>query len=37
VTLIDIDELADLLIRNYDNADTETKALIPLVKLYWPA
>jgi restriction system protein len=37
VTLIDIDELADLLITNYDNADTETKALVPLVKLYWPA
>ncbi len=37
VTLIDIDELADLLIKNYDNADTETKALVPLVKLYWPA
>ncbi|MFC1515796.1 restriction endonuclease [Thermodesulfobacteriota bacterium] len=37
VTLIDIDELADLLINNYDNADTETKALVPLVKLYWPA
>ncbi|WP_319521882.1 restriction endonuclease [uncultured Desulfosarcina sp.] len=37
VTLIDIDELADLLIRNYDNSDTETKALIPLIKLYWPA
>ena len=37
VTLIDIDELADLLIRNYDNTDTETKALVPLVKLYWPA
>lgn len=37
ITLIDIDELADLLIRNYDNADTETKALIPLVKVYWPA
>lgn len=37
VTLIDIDELADLLIRNYDNIDSETKALIPLVKVYWPA
>ena len=36
-TLVDIDELADLLVRNYDSADTETKALIPLVKLYWPA
>jgi len=37
VTLIDIDELAELLISNYDNVDSETKALIPLVKLYWPA
>ena len=37
LTLIDIDELADLLIRNYDNADSETKALVPLKKLYWPA
>lgn len=37
VTLIDIDELADLFINNYDNADAETRALIPLVKLYWPA
>jgi restriction system protein len=37
VTLIDIDELADLLISNYDNADTETRALVPLIKLYWPA
>jgi len=37
VTLIDIDELAELLIKNYDDVDTETKALIPLVKLYWPA
>lgn len=37
ITLIDIDELADLLVHNYDNADSETKAMIPLVKLYWPA
>jgi len=37
VTLLDIDDLADLLIKNYDNVDTETKALIPMVKLYWPA
>jgi restriction system protein len=37
VTLIDIDDLADLLISNYDNADTETKALLPMRKIYWPA
>lgn len=37
VTLVDIDDLADLLIQYYDKANTEIKALIPLVKLYWPA
>ena len=37
VTLVDIDDLAQLLIKNYDTADTETKALVPLVKIYWPA
>jgi restriction system protein len=37
VTLIDIDELAELLLSNYDNADAETRALMPLIKLYWPA
>jgi len=37
LTLIDIDELADLLISNYDSTDTETRTLIPLVKVYWPA
>ena len=36
VTLIDIDELANLLIQNYDSADIETRTLIPLVKVYWP-
>lgn len=37
VTLIDIDDLANLLISNYDNADTETKAMLPMKKIYWPA
>jgi len=37
VTLVDIDELVELLTQYYDNADSETKALIPLLKLYWPA
>jgi restriction system protein len=36
VTLVDIDDLADLLIQYYDSANTDTKALIPLVKFYWP-
>jgi restriction system protein len=37
VTLIDLDELVELLTQNYEKADQETKAMIPLVKLYWPA
>lgn len=37
VTLIDLDELVELLTQNYEKADPETKAMIPLVKLYWPA
>jgi restriction system protein len=37
VTLVDIDELTDLLTQYYDETDSETRALIPLTKLYWPA
>lgn len=37
VTLIDIDELAVLVIDNYDKMDADTRATIPLVKIYWPA
>jgi restriction system protein len=37
VTLIDIDELAILLIDNYDRLDADARALIPMAKIYWPA
>lgn len=37
VTLIDIDLLAELIVDNYDNFDLDGKALIPLVRIYWPA
>lgn len=37
VTLIDIDDLADLVVTHYDNFDLDGRALIPLVRLYWPA
>jgi len=36
VTLIDSDYLSELITQNYDNFDSEGKALIPLKKLYWP-
>jgi restriction system protein len=37
VTLMDIDLLADLTISNYEQFDLEGKALIQLVRIYWPA
>ncbi len=37
LTLIDSDRLVELVIQNYDNFDVDTKLLIPLAKIYWPA
>lgn len=36
ITLIDLDELARLVIEHYARFDTEGQALLPLVRLYWP-
>lgn len=36
LTLIDLDELVDLIVQYYDKFDAETRALIPLTKIYWP-
>jgi restriction system protein len=36
-TLIDLDELASLVIENYEKFDLEGCAILPLVKIYWPA
>ena len=37
VTLMDIDQLVEAVVDHYENMDTETRVLLPLVKLYWPA
>lgn len=37
MTLIDIDMLVGLLVQYYDNLDADTRALVPLIKIYWPA
>ena len=37
LTLIDADRLIQLIIQYYDNFDNETRKLIPLTKIYWPA
>ncbi len=36
LTLLDLDALVALLLQHYENLDTETRALIPLVRVYWP-
>jgi restriction system protein len=36
ITLMDIDELARMIVRYYDNFDTEARDLLPLKKIYWP-
>lgn len=36
LTLIDIDLLVLLIVQHYDKFDPETRALIPLKKVYWP-
>lgn len=37
VTLVDIDDLADLVVAHYDHFDLEARALLPLIRVYWPA
>ena len=37
VTLMDLNQLVDAVIENYEGMDLEVKTLLPLVKLYWPA
>lgn len=37
VTLVDIDLLVTLVIQYYDKFDVETRTMIPLTKIYWPA
>ena len=34
---VDIDKFAELLVDYYETFDIEGKALIPLVRIYWPA
>jgi restriction system protein len=36
LTLVDLDILAELLVQHYEKLDTEGRALMPLVRIYWP-
>ena len=37
VTLLDLDRFTRILVDNYENTDTQTRALLPLTRIYWPA
>jgi len=37
ITLMDMDKLVDAVLEHYENFDTETRVLLPLAKVYWPA
>jgi restriction system protein len=37
LTLMDIDDLVELIIENYEAMDTEARTLLPLTKIYWPS
>jgi restriction system protein len=37
ITLLDLDDLASLVVSHYENFDLEGRALVPLVRVYWPA
>ncbi len=37
LTLIDLDDLVKLYVQYYESIDPDTKALVPLIKVYWPA
>jgi restriction system protein len=32
-----LDDLVDALLEHYENLDIESKQLLPLKKIYWPA
>lgn len=36
ITLVDLNELANLIIEHYDRFDVDGRALLPLVRVYWP-
>jgi restriction system protein len=36
ITLLNLDDLASLVVTHYENFDMDGKILIPLTRLYWP-
>ena len=36
LTLVNLDDLVDLIVQYYESVDADARALIPLVRVYWP-
>lgn len=36
MTLLDLDDLVDSVVEYYEEMDSETRTMLPLVKIYWP-
>ncbi|WP_339618102.1 restriction endonuclease, partial [uncultured Gilvimarinus sp.] len=37
LTLVDMDDLSDLIVAHYEGFDLEGRALLPLIRVFWPA
>jgi len=37
LTLMDIEDLVEAMLEQYDKMDIETQRLVPLKRIYWPA
>lgn len=37
VALLDLDDLANLIVQHYETFDIEARTLLPLIKVYWPS
>lgn len=37
LTLVDVDDLSELIVAHYENFDLEGRALLPLIRVFWPA
>ena len=37
VALVDLEDLAELVVEHYERFDSDGRALVPLVRIYWPA
>jgi restriction system protein len=37
IALVDLEDIAELVVEHYERFDSDGRALVPLIKIYWPA